>query len=58
MDHLFSSLILAMDYNACQSLGTLAMIYAIGAQQNPLSRKTMLCKGDMNNSVKVSTVVE
>ena len=50
--------ILVMDYNACQSLGTLAMIYAIGALQNPLPRKTMLCKGDMNNSIKVNTVVE
>ena len=33
-----------------KSLGTLAMIYAIGELQNPLPRKTMLCKGDMNNS--------
>ena len=32
-----------------KSLGTLAMFYAIGELQNPLPRKTMLCKGDMNN---------
>ena len=32
-----------------KSLGTLAMIYAIGELQNPLPRKTMLWKGDMNN---------
>ena len=41
-----------------KSLGTLAMIYAIGELQNPLPRKTMLCKGDMNISVEVNTVVE
>ena len=32
-----------------KSLGTLAMICAIGELQNPLSRKTMRCKGDMSN---------
>ena len=32
------------------SLGTLAMIYAIVELQNPPPpRKTMLCEGDMNN---------
>ena len=36
------------------SLGTLAMVYAIGELQNPLPRKTMLCKGDMNNSASRS----
>ena len=33
-----------------ESLGTLAMIYAIVELQNPLSHKTMLWKGDMNIS--------
>ena len=37
-----------------KSLGALAMIYAIGELQNPLPRKTMLCKGDMNNSASRS----
>ena len=32
-----------------ESLGTFAMIYAIGKKQNPLPRKTMLCEGDMNS---------
>ena len=32
---------------SAKSLETLAMIYAIGELQNPLPRKTMLCKGDM-----------
>ena len=30
------------------------MIYAIGELQNALPRKTMLCKGDMNNSASRS----
>ena len=30
------------------------MVYAIGELQNPLSRKTMLCKGDLNNSARRS----
>ena len=33
-----------------KSLGTLARVYAIGKQQNPLPRKAMSCEGDMNNS--------
>ena len=37
-----------------KSLGTLAMIHAIGDLKNPLPRKTMLCKGDMNNSASRS----
>ena len=37
-----------------KSLGTLAMINAIGELQNPLLRKTMLCKRDMNNSASRS----
>ena len=37
-----------------KSLGTLAMIYAIGELRNHLPRKTMLCKGDMNNSASRS----
>ena len=37
-----------------KSLGTLAMIYAIVELQNPLPRKTMLCKGDMNISASTS----
>ena len=32
-----------------KSLGTLAMIYAIGELQNSLPRKKILCAGDMNN---------
>ena len=32
------------------------MIYAIGELQYPLPRKTMLCKGDMNNSASRSEV--
>ena len=56
--HELNHFILAMEYNACQSLGTLAMISAIGELQNPLPLKAILCKGDMNNSVEVSTIVE
>ena len=37
-----------------KSLGTLAMIYAIVELQNPLPRKTMLWKGDMNASASTS----
>ena len=37
-----------------KSLGTLAMIYAIVGLQNPLPRKTMLWKGDMNVSANTS----
>ena len=37
-----------------KSLGTLAMIYAIVELQNPLPRKTMLWKGDMNVSASTS----
>ena len=37
-----------------KGLGTLAMIYAIVELQNPLPRKTMLCKGDMNISASRS----
>ena len=37
-----------------KSLGTLAMIYAIVELQNPLPRKTMLWKGDMNISASTS----
>ena len=33
-----------------KSLGAFAMDYAIGELQNPLPRKTMLCKRDLNNS--------
>ena len=36
---------------SAKSLGTLAKIYAIVELQTPLSRKTMLCKGDVNNPV-------
>ena len=35
---------------SAKSLGTLAMVYAIGELQIPLpSRKIMLCDGDMNS---------
>ena len=37
-----------------KSVGTLAMICAIGELQNPLPRKTILCKGDINNSANRS----
>ena len=37
-----------------KSLGTLAMIYAIVELQNPLPRKTMLWKADMNVSASTS----
>ena len=37
-----------------KSLGTLAMIYAIVELQNPLPRKTMLWKGDLNISASTS----
>ena len=37
-----------------KSLGTLAMIYAIVELQNPLPRKAMLWKGDMNVSASTS----
>ena len=37
-----------------KSLGTLSMIYAIVELQNPLPRKTMLWKGDMNISASTS----
>ena len=37
-----------------KSLGTLAMIYAIFELQSLLSRKTILCKGDMNISASTS----
>ena len=37
-----------------KSLGTLAMVYAIGKLQNPLLHETMLCKGDVNNSARRS----
>ena len=37
-----------------KSLGTLAMIYAIIELQNPLPRKIMLWKGDMNISANRS----
>ena len=37
-----------------KSLGTLAMIYAIVELQNPLPRKTILWKGDMNVSASTS----
>ena len=37
-----------------KSLGTLAMIFAIVELQNPLLRKTMLWKGDMNISASTS----
>ena len=37
-----------------KSLGTRAMIYAILEPQNPLPRKTMLWKGDMNVSASTS----
>ena len=37
-----------------KSLGTLAMNYAIVELQNPLPRKTMLGKGDMNISASTS----
>ena len=43
-------------FNACQSLGTLAMIYAIVELQNPLPRKTILWKGDMNISASTSDI--
>ena len=33
-----------------KSLGTFAIDYTIGKLQNFFLRKTMLCKGDMNNS--------
>ena len=39
---------------SAKSLGTLAMIYAIVELQNPLPRKTMLWKGDMNISASTS----
>ena len=32
-----------------KSLGTLARVYAIGEEQNPLPHKAMSCEGDMNN---------
>ena len=41
---------------SAKSLGTLAMIYATDELQNPLPLKTMLCEGDMNNSVRRSDV--
>ena len=34
---------------SAKSLGTHAMIYAIGDLQRSLPCKTMLCEGDMNN---------
>ena len=37
-----------------KSLGTIAMIYGILELQNPLPRKTMLWKGDMNVSASTS----
>ena len=37
-----------------KNLGTLAMIYVIVELQHPLPRKTMLWKGDMNNSASRS----
>ena len=37
-----------------KSLGIFAMIYAIGELQNALPCKSMLCKGDMNNSASRS----
>ena len=37
-----------------KSLGTHAMIYAIVELQNPLPRKTMLWKADMNVSASTS----
>ena len=37
-----------------KSLGTLAMIYAIVELQNPLSRKKILWKGDMNISASTN----
>ena len=37
-----------------KSLGILAMIYATVELQNPLPRKTMLWKGDMNISASRS----
>ena len=40
-----------------ESLGTLAMVFAIGELQNPLPRKTMSCKGDMNNSAGRSDAI-
>ena len=37
-----------------ENLGTLTMVFAIGELQNPLPRKTMSCKGDMNISANRS----
>ena len=39
-----------------KSLGTLAIVYGISELQNPIPRKAMLCKGDMNNSASRSDV--
>ena len=36
---------------SAKSLGTLVMIYATDELQNHLPLKTMLCEGDMNNSM-------
>ena len=34
-------------------LGILAMVYAVGELKNPLSCKTMLCEGDINNPASI-----
>ena len=35
---------------SAKSLGTLPVIYAVDEQQNPLPRKTMLCRGNTNKT--------